>query len=294
MDKETRFLLRKFLIDAVCMGVVAFPLLMFKLFGEPFKRGFFCNDESISHPYRENTIASLALYFIGFGVPIFIILCTEYWRTTKRTINDERQPNVVAGHDIPTWLWECYKVIGVFCFGAACSQLTTDIAKYAIGRLRPHFMDICKPNIDCTLAENLHRYIEDFECMGTNTHRIHDSRLSFLSGHSSFSAYTMIFLALYVHSRWTWRGSKLARHLVQFLAFSMAWYTALSRISDYKHHWSDVLAGSFQGSLFAVLIVVYVTELFPRQRYNYEQKSLNNSVLPMVQQEQKTTMEIDP
>lgn len=54
--------------------------------------------------------------------------------------------------------------IGVFGFGAACTVLTTDVAKYTIGRLRPHFMKICVPDIDCSLAENQHKYFEQFTC----------------------------------------------------------------------------------------------------------------------------------
>ena len=46
--------------------------------------------------------------------------------------------------DVPEWLVGSYKQIGVFAFGAACSQLTTDIAKYSIGRLRPHFYTVRK------------------------------------------------------------------------------------------------------------------------------------------------------
>lgn len=60
---------------------------------------------------------------------------------------------------------------------------------------------------------------------------------------------------MYIFARWTWRGSKLLRHVVQLAAFTFAWYTALSRVSDYKHHWSDVFAGSLQGTIVAVLIV---------------------------------------
>lgn len=68
------------------------------------------------------------------------------------------------GHAIPSWVLNSYKVIGVFGFGAASSQLTTDIAKYTIGRLRPHFISVCVPNVNCTLPENQHKYWENFEC----------------------------------------------------------------------------------------------------------------------------------
>jgi phosphatidate phosphatase len=58
--------------------------------------------------------------------------------------------------------------MGVFLFGAACSQLTTDTSKYVLGSLRPYFMDVCRPNINCSLPENQHRYIELYTCLGTN------------------------------------------------------------------------------------------------------------------------------
>lgn len=57
-----------------------------------------------------------------------------------------------------------YKAIGTFLFGAAASQSLTDIAKYSIGRLRPHFIAVCQPDwarINCSLG-----YIENFTCHG--------------------------------------------------------------------------------------------------------------------------------
>lgn len=46
------------------------------------------------------------------------------------------------GYVVPIWIQNSYKYVGLLFFGAACSQLTTDIAKYTIGRLRPHFISV--------------------------------------------------------------------------------------------------------------------------------------------------------
>ncbi|PSN49334.1 putative phosphatidate phosphatase [Blattella germanica] len=211
---------------------IGFPILLFFLFGQPYKRGFYCDDESLMHPFKESTISSLVLYLVGM---MLLIELVHYRRTNNHVVR------TLFGKNIHPWVWNCYKVIGVFGFGMACSQLTTDIAKYTVGRLRPHFFAVCAPEIDCTKQEN---------------------QLSFPSGHSSFSAYTMIFLVLYIQTRFTWEGSRLLRHFLQYLCLMLAMGTALSRISDYKHHWSDVLAGSLQGALVAILVAYYVSDLF--------------------------------
>lgn len=116
--------------------------------------------------------------------------------------------------------------MGVFLFGCAVSQSFTDIAKVSVGRMRPHFLDVCRPDfstINCSLG-----YITNYTCTGDDssvqearfvvtTQYLHDvccirntlcngkketednlslHRKSFFSGHASFSMYTMLYLAV--------------------------------------------------------------------------------------------------
>lgn len=44
--------------------------------------------------------------------------------------------------DVPCETQKIYKFFGYFSFGAAVTQTITDITKYSIGRLRPHFISV--------------------------------------------------------------------------------------------------------------------------------------------------------
>ncbi|XP_066233799.1 phospholipid phosphatase 1 isoform X3 [Saccopteryx leptura] len=166
-----------------------------------------------------------------------------------------------------------YKAIGTFLFGAAASQSLTDIAKYSIGRLRPHFLDVCDPDwskINCSEG-----YIENYICRG-NAVKVKEGRLSFYSGHSSFSMYCMLFLALYLQARMKADWARLLRPTLQFGLVALSIYVGLSRVSDYKHHWSDVLTGLIQGALVAVLVVVYVSDFF-KERNSFKERKEEGS-----------------
>ncbi|TKS84322.1 Phospholipid phosphatase 1 [Collichthys lucidus] len=170
-----------------------------------------------------------------------------------------------------------YKAVGTFLFGAAMSQSLTDIAKYSIGRLRPHFLDVCKPDwkdINCSVGD----YIEHFNCSGDAT-MVNEGRLSFYSGHSSFSMYCMMFLALYLQARLQVEWARLLRPTIQFFLIAASVYTGLSRVSDYKHHWSDVLTGLLQGALMAILVVFFVSDFFKTQVQPHKQADIPHTSL---------------
>lgn len=70
------------------------------------------------------------------------MLLTEFIQS-HACINKENSTTTrIYNYNIPIWLISAYNQIGIFGFGAASSQLLVDIAKYSIGRLRPHFFDV--------------------------------------------------------------------------------------------------------------------------------------------------------
>ncbi|KAJ8380938.1 hypothetical protein SKAU_G00017160 [Synaphobranchus kaupii] len=242
-------------LDISCLILVGLPFAILTPQHNPFKRGFFCNDDSIKYPLKEDTISYQLLG--GIMIPFTVISvvfgeCLLVYLKRIKSKSSIRNSYVAC----------VYKAIGTYLFGAAMNQSLTDIAKYSIGRLRPHFLDVCKPvweTINCKTGD----YIENFTCTGDST-MVNEARLSFYSGHSSFSMYCMLFLVLYIQARLGAEWARLLRPTIQFFLISAALYVGLSRVSDYKHHWSDVLAGLIQGFIIAILTVVCVSDFFKK------------------------------
>lgn len=236
-------------VDVSCVLLAGLPFAVLNIQHRPFKRGFFCSDDSIRYPFKEDTISYQLL--MGIMIPLALLLivfgeCFSIYLRSRASFSYEYVACV-------------YKAVGSFVFGAAVSQSLTDIAKYTIGRLRPHFLTVCKPHwslIDCKAG-----YIENFTCTGDPT-LTNEGRLSFYSGHSSFSMYCMLFLALYLQSRMRAGWARLVRPTLQFSLIAASLYVGLSRVSDYKHHWSDVLTGLIQGAAVALFTVFCVSDLF--------------------------------
>ncbi|KAK2724433.1 putative phosphatidate phosphatase isoform X1 [Artemia franciscana] len=255
----------QFILDFVALVIVWLPVLLFFLIGDPYKRGFYCFDESLNYPFKDSTISSLVLFLVGVFLPVLSMITVEWIKYSQgRRGRYLPQKLKIGKFTLHPLVIELGHLIGAFLFGAGCSQLATDVGKYSIGRLRPHFMDVCKPNLEllCPPGVSPTKYIEDFTCVEGDAYLLKNSRLSFPSGHASFSAYTMMYLAIYLQARMTWKGSKFLRPVFQAIALFLFWFTALSRVSDYKHHWSDVLAGAALGITIATLTALYVSHLF--------------------------------
>ncbi|KAL7049535.1 hypothetical protein ACKWTF_003747 [Chironomus riparius] len=279
-NQSSRKLLLNIIIDFAVLLIVGCSITIFFLIGEPYERGFFCNDEDLMHPYHISTVKHWMLFVFGIIIPVVIIFTTEICRS-KTGIDEE--------HDIKFFKWtisackqNLYKYIGMFLLGTISCQLLTDIAKYSVGRYRPHFITLCQPVLnadgsDCNDTKNFNRYIEDFTCSNPNVtdKMLKDMRLSFPSANSSFSFFTMTFCALYLNARFQWNGTQILKYFLQFILIAAAWFTSLSRISDYKHHWSDVLAGSALGFVLALFVCQKIL------KFKRREKCLANLKLPI-------------
>ncbi|XP_072255534.1 phospholipid phosphatase 3-like [Pyxicephalus adspersus] len=243
------------LLDLLCLLVVSTPFLICELgLVAPVRRGFFCEDNSIRFPAtREETVSDTMLISVGILITGVAIVLGECHRVNKQR-RSESGPR-------EGYLSSIYRQILPFLFGSALGQSLTNAAKLSAGRLRPHFLSVCQPvGLNCTAG-----YIEDYTCTG-NPSAVTEARKSFYSGHASFAMYSMLYLSFYLQVRMTWSGARLLRPLVQFVLILVALYTGFTRISDHRHHPSDVAIGFLQGALVAFWVAFYISDLFRRSK----------------------------
>nr|XP_034996368.1 phospholipid phosphatase 3-like [Zootoca vivipara] len=254
-----RAALRKTLVavDVVCLLVASIPFFICEVgLVSPMRRGFFCNDSSIRYPLqRAETVSDSVLISVGILIACLVITLGESCRVYSLPHSSR---SIVSNRYVAA----LYKEIGAFLFGCTVGQSLTNMAKVAVGRLRPHFLAACRPDfahINCSAG-----YLEDYICTGGPSEE-KEARKSFYSGHASFAMYTMMYLVFYLQARFTWRGARLLRPLVQFVMLMLALYTGLTRISDYRHHPSDVVVGLLQGALVACWVAFHVSSMFHRK-----------------------------
>ncbi|XP_073838893.1 lazaro [Musca autumnalis] len=218
-----------------------------------YQRGFFCGDLSIRYPYHECTITVPMLLVCMLLLPMLFLSVVEIMR-------------LCHNFRLRQYLRNTSLSLGCFSFGFIATYLSTELAKNVVRRLRPHFYMACRPQLNdgstCDDPKNRNLFVEQYYCSNRNlsARQLRELYVSFPSAHSSLSFYAMLFLAFYLHA--IWRGgrgvNRVLRHLLQFLFLSLAWFISLSRVADYWHHWSDVMAGAVMGIIYATLTAIYV------------------------------------
>ena len=107
---------RGFNLSVLCAFLLTFALIYF--YGEPLvKRGFFCDDESLAHPVKPNTVPTWALMVFSLLIPVLVVVAVD------KGLHGAGRKDVFLN-------------IQHFMFGFFINLLFTELTKYTIGRLR--------------------------------------------------------------------------------------------------------------------------------------------------------------
>lgn len=260
---------------------------------KPFQSGFYCNDFSINMKYSSSTVNNGTLVLGSLVVTFLCILFSEVINKTHVKLNRVFVFNTrnTASYKIKTfnnkvievkeYIANIYISYGFFITGMLLNTIVTLIGKKTIGRLRPNFLDVCKPDINpysiCGEVSNTGKtYLipeVDFKCLGVDKAEIEESRVSFPSGHSSQSFYTAVFLICYLNQMWHRRSCNLVLHIIQVVIFTIAAFVAMTRITDNKHHVTDVFAGSGLGVLIGFITFFYLYQFYKTSDVEITQRS---------------------
>jgi len=279
-------------LELVALLVLIIPMAYIYVFTsgtyEPFHRGFYCDDQNLKHPYSEQTVPIALAVGLWAAVCVFFIIVVETLRSlAEKGSRPWRKP--FRNNRTPWIAVELYRQFGYFTLGALTTLLFTELAKYTIGRLRPHYLTVCNPELTDELCKDEFGYQkfvtrpEAEICRGlsegTATEKqLHEARLSFLSGHSSFSFYCGMFLIVYLQARLSnlpacsytpvriaCRSLKILRPFIQFAIIILAFWISLTRISDYFHHPFDVVTGALVGISFALITLTVAADIFNKR-----------------------------
>ncbi|XP_074113886.1 putative phosphatidate phosphatase isoform X2 [Cotesia typhae] len=257
--RESKF--KKISVEIFCL-VISAALIPTNFYIEPHNRGFFCNDQTIMYPrVLKETVSNLTLGIIAL-IFLILIIIGEIFHARKT-----RSSQQLLTFKVPNWITLIYHKAGTYLIGGITTVLIGDVIKLTVGRLRPHFLDVCAPNIDCTLATNLNRYVGpgEFVCTSNFTDDLRNARLSFPSSHSSTLTYVGVYFICYLQLRITSRNLKMLKYFLQFIVVSVIWFISMTRISDYFHHWSDVTVGMMIGLVNALITVQLATPFLFRK-----------------------------
>uniref|UniRef100_A0A1B0CLC2 Putative lipid phosphate phosphatase n=1 Tax=Lutzomyia longipalpis TaxID=7200 RepID=A0A1B0CLC2_LUTLO len=231
------------------------------------KRGFICGDLSISFKFEGDTITT-AMILSSVVIPFPLMWLIELLKLRSQSSR------------LALWKRALYITLNwynKFLIGFLIHLCLVEAMKTIMGECRPHFLDTCRPDtaINCTIGT----FVSDFTCTNTEVPAslVSDSYRSFPSGHSSVGHYEGLFMAWFLYKRFP---NTRCKWIVPFLQTGcLIWGAAcgITRITDNRHHWWDVLIGAIIGLLAAVYAAKSLCHNFRVFRTSWSEEQLESS-----------------
>ncbi|KAF9477599.1 lipid phosphate phosphatase 1 [Pholiota conissans] len=239
---------RSYIADWLIVGILWFLTTAVKA-SPVYERGFDINDPTISYPQREDQVSAFFNNMTALFVPSIVVSVIGFMQRSLMVIH--------------------HGAIGI-CATRGLTELTTEMLKHSVGRLRPDFLSRCA--WDKVLGQ----------CTG-HLSLIINGRKSFPSGHSSTAFSGMVFLSLTIAGQtaaWCFsipktprkvRSSRMLTFFLALLPLFWATHVAVTRLQDHRHHKEDVIVGSFIGIVCAVLCyLIFWPNPFSLASFHYE------------------------
>lgn len=233
------------------------------------------------------------LFVVGFVVVEYVTTPFER-HLTPRALDDVKYP-FDRHNTVPPWLVPIYGlvlpvVLAVvyhammnceirefhdLVFGAlinlAITAAATGFLKETLGRPRPNFFERCYGDTYSTAEpfdhDNPFDQLNPPDCTNPNKAEVAEGRRSFPSGHSSWAMCSMFYITLFLIGKmrvFDGRGH-VWKLVVSLVPTWLAIVIGITRIDDYMHHWTDVVAGWLLGMLVATMIyLMYYPSPFAR------------------------------
>lgn len=194
---------------------------------DPYKRGFWTGDTSIRYPFRPLTVSVAFVIVVSYVIPMLIIIFTE--RMLLRVHPGEH--------------------LKKFSFVTLANLLVNLFFKFTTGRLRPHFLTLCK--VKGLEDRGINEFLADYTC----TEETSDARQSFYSGHAAISMCAATYIIIYIQEKFP---RSLTKSFFQIIIMLIGFYPGVTQINNFHHHWSDVATGYAAGVTFALLGYFFV------------------------------------
>lgn len=173
----------------------------------PRRRPFSLLDLDISYPLTPDSISTATLVLTALLAPAIIILLIVLilvpGARTRRSLS--------RSQIIRRKLWELEKGLAGLALAVAVALFITQGLKNLFGKPRPHLLAVCRPDLAGIAAHAVGGYGQDISprwvlvdssiCQETDRALLNDGFRSFPSGHASFSWSGLLYLSLFLCSK---------------------------------------------------------------------------------------------
>ncbi|KAF2094849.1 acid phosphatase/Vanadium-dependent haloperoxidase [Rhizodiscina lignyota] len=173
----------------------------------PYHRPFSVTDLSISYPYQDEIIKTWILVLVALIAPGIIIVFVSLFFVPGPTATRQASKALVWKRKL--WEWNAgWMGLGL---SLATAFMFTQGMKLLFGKPRPDLLSRCQPDLNALAAHAVGSYARGFSpewilvdsgiCQQTDRGMLDDGFKSFPSGHASFSWAGLLYLSLFLSSK---------------------------------------------------------------------------------------------